>query len=537
VATANPPANVAFPGARAPALPRTGWLGLEYKWLVLIAMLPGFTVFLLDVTIVNVALARLGAVFDVNYASVQWVITGYALASGIATPMASFMETRFTMKRVWVGALAGFTAASVLCGLAPTFWVLVLGRIIQGFAGGMMLPLAISTLFQVFPPGQRGQAMGFFAIPMVAGPALGPTIGGYIVTNWDWRLVFFVNLPIGIVAVLLGVLALHPGRPNFKVRFDTVGAILSSVGFGLTLFGLSRVDANGWGSMTVRGCIAAGATSLFAFVLYELSRDDPLLNVRLFAIPQFLVANVIGWVSTIALFGAELMLPLYLQNLRSMSAVDTGLLLMPQGLSVALAGPLAGRMVDKLGARWVCMFGFALLAINTWQMSQITATTSYDEIKFLLIIGGLALGCTMQPTQLSAMAVVPPQFRTNASSLNNAMRNVFQSFGVAMLSTVVTTQAIVHSQILSWDVRPGTVEALAIPQLSATLQQSQGLSGSVADMAAMSMMLHQISEQASVLAFGDAYRITFYAAVLAFFLATLLLGRIKVEPSSMAGGH
>src|SRR5579859_7708089 len=247
MAAANPPI-----GTLAPAVPRP-LFGLEYKWLVLIAILPGFTVFLLDVTIVNVALARLGSVFEVNYATVQWVITGYSLASGMATPMASFMEPRFTMKRVWVLALALFTSSSVLCGLAPTFWVLVVGRVIQGFAGGLMLPMAISTLFQVFPPSQRGQAMGFFAIPMVAGPALGPTIGGYIVTNWDWRLVFFVNLPIGIAAVVLSYLALRPGKPKLGIRFDTLGAILSSAGFGLTLYGLSRVNADGWDALSVRG--------------------------------------------------------------------------------------------------------------------------------------------------------------------------------------------------------------------------------------------------------------------------------------------
>src|SRR5579864_1499451 len=536
MAAANPPVG-AMPGAFAPALPRTGWLGLDYKWLVLIAMLPGFTVFLLDVTIVNVALARLGSVFEVNYATVQWVITGYSLASGMATPMASFMEQRFTMKRVWVTALAVFTASSVVCGLSPSFWILVLGRIAQGFAGGMMLPMAISTLFQVFPPSQRGQAMGFFAIPMVAGPALGPTIGGYIVTNWDWRLVFFVNLPIGIAAVLLSALLLHPGRPRLGIRFDTLGAILSSAGFGLTLYGLSRVNADGWGAISVRGFVAVGLIALVSFILIELRQKDPLLNVRLFAMPQFFIANVVGWVSTIALFGAEFMLPLYLQNLRNMSAVDTGLLLMPQGLSVAFAGPIAGRLVDRIGARWVSMFGFALLAINTWQMSQITMTTSFDTLKVLLVIRGLALGCTMQPTQLSAMAVVPAQFRTNASSLNNAMRNIFQSFGVALLSTVVTTQTTVHSMVLSWDVRPDTLQGQAMPQLSSTLQQAAGLTSPVADMAAMAMMLQQIGEQAAVLAFGDAYRITFFAAVLAFFLAMLLPGRIKVDPTAMAGGH
>ncbi|MBV9327182.1 MAG: DHA2 family efflux MFS transporter permease subunit [Chloroflexi bacterium] len=536
MAAANPPAG-SMPGALAPALPRTGWLGLEYKWLVLIAMLPGFTVFLLDVTIVNVALARLGSVFDVNYATVQWVITGYSLASGMATPMASYMEQRFTMKRVWVTALAVFTASSALCGLAPAFWVLVVGRIIQGFAGGMMLPMAISTLFQVFPPNQRGQAMGFFAIPMVAGPALGPTIGGYIVTNWDWRLVFFVNLPIGIAAVTLGWLALHPGRPRFGMKFDTLGAVLSSLGFGLTLFGLSRVDNDGWGAFTVRGLISMGLISLVLFIFHELRQREPLLDMRLFARWQFLIANVVGWVSTIALFGAEFLLPLYLQNLRGLSAVDTGLMLMPQGLSVAIAGPIAGRMVDRIGARWVSMFGFALLALNTWQMSQITLTTSFDTLKWLLVIRGLALGCTMQPTQLSAMAVVPPQLRTNASSVNNAMRNVFQSFGVALLSTVVTTATVVHTVQLSWQVRADTMQGQALPQLSAMLQQTDGLSGAVANVAAMATMLQLIGQQAAVLAFGDAYRITFYAAVIAFFLASMLPGKIKTDPSAMAGGH
>jgi MFS transporter, DHA2 family, multidrug resistance protein len=262
-----------------------------------------------------------------------------------------------------------------------------------------------------------------------------------------------------------------------------------------------------------------------------------LLNVRLFARPQFLIANIVGWVSTIALFGAEFMLPLYLQNLRDLSAVDTGLLLLPQGLAVAIAGPIAGRLVDRIGARWVSMFGFALLAFNTFQLAQITMTTSFDTLRWLLIVRGLALGCTMQPTQLSAMAVVPARLRTNASSLNNAMRNVFQSFGIAMLSTVVTTQTVVHGIVLGWGVRADTMQGQTVPTLSAVLQQTDGSSSGVADLSAMSMVLGQIGQQAAVLAFGDAYRITFVAAVIAFFLAALLPGRIQSDPSAMPGGH
>src|SRR5438105_1202195 len=202
---ANPPFA---PGRAVPSVRR---VGLAYKWQVLMVLLPGMTLFTIDMTVVNVALARLGAVYGVSVDTVQWAITGYALATGIATPLAGYVEERFTMKRVFVLGLTVFTLASVLCGLAPAFWVLILGRVIQGLAAGLMLPMVISLIFQVFPADERGAAMGFFAIPIVAGPALGPTLGGYIITNWDWRLVFFINLPIGILAIALGVLLLQPG--------------------------------------------------------------------------------------------------------------------------------------------------------------------------------------------------------------------------------------------------------------------------------------------------------------------------------------
>jgi DHA2 family multidrug resistance protein len=525
MAAANPPLPARpFPAPAAPR-PRGGIRGLDYKWLVLLCLLPGLTVFLIDVTVVNVALAKLGAVFGVDVAMVQWAITGYALASGIATPMAAFMEGRFTMKRVWLLALTVFTGASMLCGLAPVFWVLIVGRVLQGFAGGMLLPIAVSTLFRSFPPNERGLALGFFAIPLVAGPALGPTLGGYLVTYWDWRLVFFINLPIGAAAIILSSLFLRQDSPRAGLRFDAVGAVLSALAFGLTLYGLSQVSEYGWGSIRVQSLIGTGLFFLVAFIGWEVASDHPLLDVRLFAIPQFLIANVVGWVSTIALFGAEFLLPLYLQTLRGLSAVDTGLLLMPQGLSAAISGPIGGRLVDRIGARWVVMFGFTLLAFNTWQLSQITLTTSYSELRWLLVARGLALGFSLQPTQLVALAVIPDHLRTSASSLNNALRNIFSSFGIAMLSTIVATQSVVHTAVLGWQVRPDTTQGLFLSQASALLQQRVALPAGIADATVVSLVLGQIRQLAAVLAFGDAYRVTFVASLAAIALATLLPGR------------
>ena len=497
---------------------------IPYKYGVLLALMPGITVFLIDATVVNVALAKLASVFSVQVATVQWAITGFALANGVATPMANFIEKRFTMKRVWLAALTLFTAASLLCGLAPAFWVLILARILQGFAGGMMLPLAISTLFSAFPPNERGLALGTFAIPLVAGPALGPTVGGYIVTNLDWRLIFFINLPVGVAAVLLGYVFLRPSEAQPDAPFDAFGAVLSTIGFGAILYGLSRVSQDGWSSLTVRGLLGTGATSLFMLVVWELQQEHPLIDVRLFLIPRFAIANVVGWVSTVGLFGAEFMLPLYLQNVRGLSAFDTGLLLLPQGLAIAVGGPIAGRLVDVIGARVVVLVGFTLLAWNTWQLTQITLETPYSTFTALLVMRGFAFGASLQPTQLVALGSVPANLRTQASSVNNAMRGVFQSLGVASLATVVQTQTSIHAVTLGWQVTPDLVQRIA----------SLGAGANAVLVAA-----REVLAQSAVLAFNDAYRVGFFVTCLAILFAFALPGRgaLRVDPTALMGAE
>jgi MFS transporter, DHA2 family, multidrug resistance protein len=504
----------------------------------MISIMLGITMFLIDVTVVNVALAKFQAVFNVDVVTVQWVITGYALASGIATPLADYVASRWGAKRVWTFAIATFTLSSILCGVAPVFSLLVVGRVLQGLTGGLLLPIGISQLFAAFPPGERGLALGVFAIPIVAGPALGPTLGGYIVTHSDWRLVFFINTPVGLAATALGALLLIEKLPDRPPKFDLPGAILSILAFGSILYGLSRAAPDGWGSPKVVSLLGFGLTALIAFMIVELSQERPLLDVRLFGNWQFFVANAVGWVSTIALFGAEFMLPLYLQNLRGLSAVNTGILLMPQGLAAGLVGPIAGWLTDKIGARYVVFFGFILLAINTWSLSQLTMTTSYSELRLLLFLRGAALGCALQPTQLVALAVVPRHLVTNASSLNTAMRNVFQSFGIAILGTIVQTQTASHTAILSQQVTATSMPGQFVGQIDLLLHL-RGASTSAAHLDALALMLAQIERQAAVLAFGDAYRVTFVAAIVALVLSLLLPGRglVKADPSLLSGGH
>jgi DHA2 family multidrug resistance protein len=504
----------------------------------MLCLIPAFTLAALDLTIVNVALAKLGAVFGVDVATVGWTITGFALATGVATPVASFAETRFTTKRVWVATLVLFTAGSLLCGLAPAFWVLVVARVAQGASVGILSPLAVSLLFRVFPEDERGGAFGFMAIPIVAGPALGPTLGGYLLTHLDWRWVFFVNLPVGVLAAALSALVLRPSEPRPDAPFDAVGALLSSAGFGSVLYGLSRVSQDGWGSLTVRGLVGVGLVSLVVFCAYETTRAEPLLEVRLFALPQFLIGNIVNWVGSIALLGTEFMMPLYLQNLRGLSALDAGLLLMPQGFAVALSAPMAGRLIDKVGARSVAIFGTLLLVFNTWELSQITIQTSFDTLRWLLVVRGIAFGFMLAPPKLTAMNAAPERLRTNASSLLNAMQSVFQSFGVALLATLVQSQTAVHRAVLGWQVRLDTPLGAFLGQVGALLEGYRGMPATGAHVLAMELIQGQILRQAAVLAFGDAYRITFIVALAAALLAALLPGRgaAKVDRSALAGG-
>jgi len=499
---------------------------MSYPYRVLFCIMVGITMFLLDTTVVNVALAKLEAVFAVDVSTVQWTITGYALASGIITPMADYLSVRIGVKQLWMLALTGFTLASIMGGLSPAFPMLIVARILQGLSGGLLLPVGISQIFKAFPADKRGLALGWLAIPIVAGPALGPTLGGYIVTDLDWRIIFFLNLPIGILGVIMAATMLRDEREDREPILDVWGALLAAAGFGTILFGLSRVADDGWSSLTVVGFLIFGALCLLVLTVHALEIDHPILEIRLFAIPQFVIGNVVGWVSTIALFGAEFMLPLYLQNLRGLSAFDTGLMLLPQGFSVAIMGPIAGRLTDKIGVRIVAGLGFVLLAINTWNFAHLTLDTSYNTIRLLLVLRGCALGCTMQSSQLVALNAVPARLLTNASSLTTAMRNVFQSLGIAFLGVTVQTQTVVHTQAITQQVTAGSPSGMLLQQIAAEVTRvTPGISQVAARSEAATLLVGEITRQGSVLAFGDAYRVTFFAALCAIALSVFLPGR------------
>jgi EmrB/QacA subfamily drug resistance transporter len=493
------------------------------QWQVLACIVFGLFMVILDQTVVNVAFPTIQRQFVADVNAVQWILSLYIMMLGIATPLSGFLADRFGHKRVFLSALALFATGSLLCGLSPSLWMLILARSIQGVGGGIGLPIGTALLFATFPPHERGKAMGVFGIAMVVAPAMGPILGGWLVDAGHWRWIFFINVPIGLVGVLLGLRWLKPEAGRSEVRFDPVGLLFSSVGFGSVLYAASRAAEKGWGAAEVVTWFLVGAAALLLFTLIELKwAQEPLLDLRLFRDRIFTSAALTGYVSVIALFGAEFLMPLYLQLMRGRTALEAGILLLPMAVAAAIATPFAGRLFDRIGARPLAVIGFSLLAVNTWQFAKITPATAISWIQTLLFIRGIALGLTVQTTLLVGLSAVPLVKTARASALINSTRQVVQAVGVAVLATILAS-------------------AVA-PELSASLQQFQqrapvtqklpdGSRFELCNMAAPPPgmppqavgLVHEFCGQYTSGLEHD-YRVTFYASLVAILLGAVLPG-------------
>ena len=317
---------------------------LAYKWKVLISILFGIFMIILDTTVVNVAFQTLRREYGATLNQAQWIISVYVLALGITTPMSGYLADRFGIKRIYIAGLAVFVIGSVLCGLAPTLLMLIIARTLQGIGGGMAQPLGPAMLYRTFPPEEQGTALGFFGIALVVAPALGPILGGLLVDADLWRWIFFINVPIGLLGIFLASRFLREEKPAKKPRLDPMGLITATLGFGAVLYAASNAEAFGWTSTAIVVSFVVGAVSLIAFAIIELYVvEEPLLDLRLFKIRTFANATVLGYVTVLALFGAEFLMPVYLQALRGRTALQTGVILLALAATSAVVTPISGQ--------------------------------------------------------------------------------------------------------------------------------------------------------------------------------------------------
>jgi EmrB/QacA subfamily drug resistance transporter len=413
--------------------------GLEQKWKILISVMFGIFMIILDSTVVNVAFTTLRREFGASLADAQWVLSIYVLSLGVTTPVSGFLADRFGIKRIYLLGLAIFVIGSSLCGLAPSLGWLIAARALQGFGGGISQPLGPAQLYRAFPPKEQGTALGYFGIVLVFAPALGPILGGWLVDANLWRLIFFINIPIGILGVILGSRFLLDYQVERKPAFDPLGLITAAIGFGSVLYAASIAESNGWTGSTTLLAFGIGILALLLHVIVELRVKDPMTSLRLFANPIFLNAALVGYVATLAMFGAEFLMPVYLQAFRGRTALETGYILLAIAIPSGIATPLAGRLYDKIGPRMNLIVGFSILCINTWQLSKIGATTPIPYILFLLALRGLAFGLTLQTSFVAALSCIPLDRLPRGSSLLNSTRFVVQAVSVAALATVLSS--------------------------------------------------------------------------------------------------
>lgn len=506
--------------------------GLEPKWKVLISVMFGVFMIILDSTVVNIAFPTLRLQFGASLADAQWVLSIYVLALGVTTPVSGFLADRFGIKRMYLLGLGLFTLGSVLCGLAPSLPMLIVARALQGFGGGIAQPLGPAQLFRAFPPKEQGTALGLFGIALVVAPALGPILGGWLVDLGIWRAIFFINVPIGILGVFLGSRFLLDYRVDKRPGFDPFGLLTAVAGFGAVLYAASEAEAYGWTGSTTLALFGFGLLMLAIHAVIELKlAREPMLDLRLFANPLFLNATMVGYVATVALFGAEFLMPVYLQSFRGHTALQTGVILLAVAATAGIATPLAGRLYDKIGPRMIMVTGFAILCVNTWQLAQIQALTPISYIIFLLALRGLAIGLTLQTSFVTALGAIPLNQLPRGSSLLNSTRFVVQAVSVAALATILVgnLSADVKAQQEQMQNSQTTLSApfgvCETPGVAAQDNLPPGVSPQTPDVTKAKILagLKQVCDE-SMGGFEAAYRITFFASIGALILAAFLPG-------------
>jgi EmrB/QacA subfamily drug resistance transporter len=416
------------------------WVGLDRElWRLASVVVLGTIMSILDTTIVNVAIDTLGRELGATLSTIQWVATGYLLALATVIPLTGWAMERFGGKRAWMTSVALFLAGSALCGLAWSSTSLIAFRVLQGFGGGMIMPIGQAILAQAAGPQRMGRIMSVIGVPTLLGPILGPVIGGLIIDNASWRWIFFVNVPVGIVALALAARVL-PGKDagGGRVRLDVRGLLLLSPGLAALIYGLSEVGIEG-GLESARVVVAlvAGVVLLVLFFLHARGGDARLIDLGLFRDRAFAAASGTVFIFGVSLFGAMLILPLYYQVVRGESALGAGLLLAPQGIGAAMAMPVAGRLTDKLGAGRIVPFGVIVALLGTAAYTQLESDTPYSLLAWALWVRGVGLGMTMMPAMAAAYQTLSRAQVPRATTAINIIRTVGGSFGTAILSVVL----------------------------------------------------------------------------------------------------
>jgi EmrB/QacA subfamily drug resistance transporter len=421
----------------------------EYKYVVAAVFVIGLFMDLLDMTITNVALPTLAVDFRASATAIEWVVTGYLLSLAVFIPVSGWAGDRFGTKRTFMFALTMFTFSSLMCGLSWSIESLVFFRVLQGVGGGMLTPVGTAMLFRAFPPHERAKASSVLTIPAVIAPASGPVLGGYLVEYQTWRWIFLVNIPVGILGLLVCGLLLREHREERPGRLDLPGFLLSAFGLATVVYALAQAGERGWTDPRVLLFGFAGLAALVAFVAVELRVAEPMLDIRLFRDRLFSASNTVQFVSQAGLGGALFLLPLLLQAEMGLSPLQSGLTTFPQAIGVTLMAPIIGRFVyPRVGPRRLVMAGLLFVTLITLAFVWVDLGTSQWTIRGIMLLRGMSFAIVFIPMQTATFATIKSEDTGRASAAFNSIRQIGASFGVALLATILTSRLMAHGAML-----------------------------------------------------------------------------------------
>ncbi len=491
---------------------------------ILAALLFGMFIAILNQTLLNVALPKINTEFNISASTGQWLMTGFMLVNGILIPITAYLFNKYSYRKLFLVALVLFTIGSLICAISMNFPIMMVGRVLQAIGAGVLMPLGSIVIITIYPPEKRGAAMGTMGIAMILAPAIGPTLSGYIVQNYHWNVMFYGMFIIGIIAILIGFVWFKLYQYTTNPKADIPGIIFSTIGFGALLYGFSEAGNKGWGSVEIETMFAIGIIFIILFVIRELRMKSPMLNLEVLKFPTFTLTTIINMVVMLSLYGGMILLPIYLQNLRGFSALDSGLLLLPGSLIMGLLGPFAGKLLDTIGLKPLAIFGIAVMTYATWELTKLNMDTPYMTIMGIYVLRSFGMAFIMMPMVTAAINALPGRLASHGNAFLNTMRQLAGSIGTAILVTVMTTQTTQHLSAFGEEL--DKTNPVVQDHMRELASQYGGQEG------AMKVLLQFVNKLATVEGINEAFIVATIFSIIALILCLFLQSNKKAKATA-----
>jgi MFS transporter, DHA2 family, multidrug resistance protein len=508
------------------------------KWIITLTVMLPTLIEIIDTSVVNVSLDHIRGSLSAGIDESTWTITSYLVSNAIIIPMTGWLSRVFGRKRYLIISIITFTISSFLCGAAWSLQSLVVFRILQGIGGGALQPLSQSILLETFPPRQHGIAMAAFGVGIMFGPIIGPLLGGWITDNWSWHWIFFINVPIGIISVLLTMVFITdpPYMKRMRLKIDYWGLALLAVGLGCLQIVLDKGQQENWFSSSFIVWLSViSVVSMISFVIAELLAKNPIVNLKAFKNVSFSTGNLVMFMGFFNLFASIVLLPIYLQTLMGYTSFLAGFVLGPGGIATLISLPLAGALVNKVNPKALLAFGITVNAYATYLMSNFSLSADFYTVIWPRIVLGVGMGFFFIPLTTMTMSGIKKEDMGNASAIYNLLRNLGGSFGVAFVTTILSRRDQFHQSRLIEHLTPFDRTYQALSERTTQLLQFRGLGDSQATNGGLGVMYRELLRQASMLSFNDAFHLV--SIMMICILPLVFFMKRSKGPTSSPGMH